>query len=93
MNKRKPVRIGILRTDDFIVIKITMFSKDKWIWIRLDVLEFDMFCIAIMIMINLLIVGLTRNTELQWYERIAIALIERAMIVKYIRTRKEIIKG
>lgn len=93
MNKRKkPVRIGILRTDDFIVIKIKMFNKDKWIWIRRDVLEFDIFCMAIMIMINLLIVGLTRNTELQWYERIAIVLIERAMIVKYIRTRKEIIE-
>lgn len=92
IKKKKPVRIGILRTDDFIVIRITMFNRNKWIWIRRDVMEFDMFCMAIMIMINLLIVGLTRNTELQWYERIAIVLIERAMIVKYIRTRKEIIK-
>lgn len=93
MNKRKkPVQIGILRTDDFIVIRITMFNRNKWIWIRRDVMEFDMFCMAIMIMINLLIVGLTRNTKLQWYERIAIVLIERAMIVKYIRTRKEIIE-
>lgn len=90
--KKKPVQIGILRTDDFIVIRITMFNRNKWIWIRRDVMEFDMFCMAIMIMINLLIVGLTRNTELQWYERIAIVLIERAMIVKYIRTRKEIIE-
>ena len=56
-------------------------------------MEFDMYCIAIMIMINLLIMSLTRRAEMQWYERIAIVLIERAMIVKYIKTRKEIIKG
>lgn len=68
MNK-KPVRIGILRTDDFIVIKITMFNKSKWIWIRHDVMEFDIFCMAIMLMMNLLAVSLTRNTELQWHEK------------------------
>jgi len=91
MNKRKkPVQIGILRTVDFIVIRITIFNKSKLIWIRRDVMEFDMFCIAIMIMINLLIISLTRRAEMQWYERIAIVLIERAMIVKYIKTRKEI---
>lgn len=87
--KKKPVRIEILRTDDFIVIKITMFNKDKWIWIRRDVLEFDVFCMAIMIMINLLVVSLTRNTELQWQEKITIAIIDIAMVVKYIKTRKE----
>lgn len=93
MNKRKkPVRIGILRTDDFIVIRITMFNKNKWIWIRRDVMEFDVFCMAIMIMINLLIVSLTRNTALQWNEKIIIAIIDIAMIVEYIKTRKEIIK-
>lgn len=93
MNKRKkPVRIGILRTDDFIVIRITMFNKSRWIWIRRDVMEFDMLCIAIMLMINLLAVNLTSNTELQWYERIAIVIIDIAMIVKYIKTRKEIIE-
>lgn len=93
MNKRKkPVRIGILKTDDFIVIRITMFNKSRWIWIRRDVMEFDMLCIAIMLMINLLAVNLTSNTELQWYERIAIVIIDIAMIVKYIKTRKEIIE-
>lgn len=93
MNKRKKlVRIGILRTDDFIAIRITMFNKNKWIWIRRDVLEFDMFCIAIMLMMNLLAVSLTRNTELQWNEKIIIALIDIAMIVEYIKTRKEIIE-
>lgn len=91
MNK-KPVRIGILRTDDFIVIKITMFNKSKWIWIRRDVMEFDIFCMTIMLMINLLAVSLTRNTELQWHEKIIIAIIDVAMIVKYIKTRKEIIE-
>ncbi len=91
--KKKPVRIGILRTDDFIVIRITMFNKSKWIWIRRDVMEFDMFCMAIMIMINLLIVSLARNTELQINEKIIIAIIDIAMIVKYIKTRKEIIEG
>lgn len=93
MNKRKkPVKIGILRTDDFIVIRITMFNRNKWIWIRRDVLEFDMFCMAIMIMMNLLAVSLTRNTELQWNEKIIIAIIDIAMIVEYIKTRKEIIE-
>lgn len=48
MNKRKkPVRIGMLRTDDFIVIRITIFNKSRWIRIRRDVMEFDMFCMAI----------------------------------------------
>lgn len=93
MNKRKkPVRIGILRTDDFIVIRITMFNKNKLIWIRRDVMEFDMFCMAIMLMINLLAVSLTRNTALQWNEKIIIAIIDIAMIVEYIKTRKEIIE-
>lgn len=91
MNK-KPIRIGILKTEDFITIRITIFNKDKWIWIRRDVLEFDVFCMAIMIMINLLIVSLTRKAEMQWYERIAIAIIDIAMIVEYIKTRKEIIE-
>jgi len=45
--KRKPVRIGILRTDDFIVIRITMFNKSKWTWIRRDAMECAMFCVAI----------------------------------------------
>ena len=91
MNK-KPVRIGILKTDDFIVIKITMLNKSKWIWIRHDVMEFDIFCMAIMLMMNLLAVNLTHNTELQWHEKIIIAIIDIAMIVKYIKTRKEIIE-
>ena len=90
--KKKPVRIGILRTDDFIVIRITMFNKNKWIWIRRDVLEFDMLCMTIMLMMNLLAVSLTRNTELQWNEKIIIAIIDIAMIVEYIKTRKEIIE-
>lgn len=93
MNKRKkPVRIGIIKTVDFIVIRITMFNKNKWIWIRRDVMEFDMFCMAIMLMINLLAVSLTRNTALQWNEKIIIAIIDIAMIVEYIKTRKEIIE-
>lgn len=69
-----------------------MFNKNKLIWIRRDVMEFDMFCMAIMIMINLLIASLTHKAELQWYERIAIVIIDIAMIVKYIKTRKEIIE-
>lgn len=93
MNKRKkPVRIGIIRAEDFIIISIKMFNKNKLIWIRRDVMEFDMFCMAIMIMINLLIASLTHKAELQWYERIAIVIIDIAMIVKYIKTRKEIIE-
>lgn len=48
MNKRKkPVRIGILRTDDFIVISITMFNKTKWKWIRRDTMECAMLCVKI----------------------------------------------
>lgn len=90
--KRKPVRIGIIRAEDFIIISITMFNKNKLIWIRRDVMEFDMFCMAIMLMINLLAVSLTRNTALQWNEKIIIAIIDIAMIVEYIKTRKEIIE-
>lgn len=87
--KRKPVRIGIIRAEDFIIISITMFNKNKLIWLRRDVVEFDMFCMAIMIMINLLIASLTRKANLQWHEKIIIAIIDIAMIVEYIRTRKE----
>lgn len=93
MNKRKKtVRIGILRTDDFIAIRITMFNKNKWIWIRRDVLKFDIFCIAIMLMINFLLIGLSQNTILGWHEKIIIVIIEKSMVAKYLRTRKEIIK-
>lgn len=66
-----------------------MFNKNKLIWLRRDVVEFDMFCMAIMIMINLLIASLTRKANLQWHEKIIIAIIDIAMIVEYIRTRKE----
>lgn len=94
MNKgKKPIRIGILRTDDFIVIRITMFNKNKLIWIRRDVMRFDMFCIAIMLMMNFLLIGLSRNTILEWHEKIIIVIIEKSMVDKYLRTRKEIIKG
>ena len=92
IKKKKPVRIGIIRAEDFIIISITMFNKNKLIWIRRDVMEFDMFCMAIMIMINLLIASLTRKAEMQCYERITIVIIDIAMIVKYIKTRKEIIE-
>lgn len=91
MNK-KPVNIGIVNTDDFVIISITMFNKNKWMVIRKDVMEFDMFCIAIMIMINFLLISLSRNTILQWHEKIIIAIIEILMVAKYIKTRKEIIE-
>lgn len=93
LKKKKPVRIEILRTEDFIVIRITIFNKDKWVWIRRDVLKFDMFCIAIMLMINFLLIGLSRNTILGWHEKIIIVIIEKSMVAKYLRKRKEIIKG
>ena len=92
MKSKKPVSIGIVNTDDFIIISITMFNKNKWMVIRKDVLKFDMFCIAIMLMMNFLIAGLSRNTILQWHEKLIIAIIETAMIAKYIKTRKEIIE-
>lgn len=47
IKRKKPVRIGILRTDDFIVIKITIFNKSRWKWIRRDAMECAMFCVAI----------------------------------------------
>ena len=93
MNKRKkPVRIGILKTEDFITISITMLNKTKWKVIRRDVMQFDIFCIAIMLMINFLLIGLSRNTILEWHEKIIIVIIEKAMVAKYLRTRKEIIE-
>ena len=92
MKSKKPISIGIVNTDDFIIISITMFNKNKWMVIRKDVLKFDMFCIAIMLMMNFLIAGLSRNTILQWHEKLIIAIIETAMIAKYIKTRKEIIE-
>ena len=69
-----------------------MFNKNKWMVIRKDVMKFDMFCIAIMLMMNFLMVGLSRNTILQWHEKLIIAIIETAMVAKYIKTRKEIIE-
>lgn len=54
MNK-KPVRIEILKTDDFIVIRFKMFNKNKWIWIRRDPMKCGMFCVAITIIIELLL--------------------------------------
>ena len=92
MKSKKPVSIGIVNTDDFIIISITMFNKNKWMVIRKDVMKFDMFCIAIMLMMNFLMVGLSRNTILQWHEKLIIAIIETAMVAKYIKTRKEIIE-
>lgn len=92
MKSKKPVNIGIVNTDDFVIISITMFNKNKWMVIRKDVMKFDMFCIAIMIMMNFLMVGLSRNTILQWHEKLIIAIIETAMVAKYIKTRKEIIE-
>lgn len=92
MKSKKPVSIGIVNTDDFVIISITMFNKNKWMMIRKDVMKFDMFCIAIMLMMNFLMVGLSRNTILQWHEKLIIAIIETAMVAKYIKTRKEIIE-
>ena len=92
MKSKKPISIGIVNTDDFVIISITMFNKNKWMVIRKDVMKFDMFCIAIMLMMNFLMAGLSRNTILQWHEKLIIAIIETAMIAKYIKTRKEIIE-
>lgn len=91
MNK-KPIQIGILKTEDFITIRITMFNKTKWKVIKRDVMRFDMFCIAIILMMNFLLISLSRNTILEWHEKIIIAIINIAMIDKYIKTRKEIIE-
>ena len=92
MKSKKPVSIGIVNTDDFIIISITMFNKNKWMVIRKDVMKFDMFCIAIILMLNLLIVGLTRNTELQWHEKKIISIINIVMVIKHRKIRKEIIE-
>ena len=91
MNK-KPIQIGILKTEDFITIRITMFNKTKWKVIKRDVMRFDMFCVAIILMMNFLLISLSRNTILEWHEKIIIAIINIAMIDKYIKTRKEIIE-
>ena len=92
MKSKKPVSIGIVNTDDFIIISITMFNKNKWMVTRKDVMKFDMFCIAIILMLNLLIVGLTRNTELQWHEKKIISIINIVMVIKHRKIRKEIIE-
>ena len=51
IKKKKPVHIGIVRTEDFTIVSITMFNKNKWMVMRNDVMMFNMFCTAIMLLI------------------------------------------